>query len=390
MWFDSGSSHEAVLPFREDHHWPADIYLEGSDQHRGWFHSSLLVGIGTRGRAPFDQVLTHGFVMDEHGRKMSKSLGNTTAPQDVIKQSGSEILRLWVSMVDYRYDINIGKEVLARTVESYRKFRNVIRVLVANLYDFDPKDDAVPKAKMLEIDRWVLAKYADAAEKIVKAYDDYDYPAIFQAANQFITVDLSAFYVDVTKDRMYTFGAKSEARRSGQTAMFTIVDGLARLLAPILSVTMDELWRMLPGEREESVHMALFPRELDQWKDAALLERWAALAAVRDQVNLQLEEKRKDKTIAANLSARVAHRRRRRDGDAAGRLSRLPADAVRRVGGRTQRPQSRRTPDRSRARVERADGHQVRALLALRAGSQRRARSHGPVLRAASRRWPSR
>ena len=182
VWFDSGSSHEAVLPFREDHHWPADIYLEGSDQHRGWFHSSLLVGVGTRGRAPFNQVLTHGFVMDENGRKMSKSLGNTTAPQDVIKQSGSEILRLWVTMVDYRYDINLGKEVLARTVESYRKFRNVIRVLVANLYDFDPKDDAVPKAKMLEIDRWVLAQYADAAEKIVKAYEDYDYPAIFQIA----------------------------------------------------------------------------------------------------------------------------------------------------------------------------------------------------------------
>ena len=306
VWFDSGSSHEAVLPFREDHHWPADLYLEGSDQHRGWFHSSLLVGVGTRGRAPFNQVLTHGFVMDEDGRKMSKSLGNTVAPQDVIKQSGSEILRLWVSMVDYRYDINIGKEVLARAVESYRKFRNVIRVLVANLYDFDPKTDSVPKARLAEIDRWVLAKYADAAEKIVKAYDDYDYPAIFQIANQLITVDLSAFYVDVTKDRMYTLGAKSEARRSGQTAMFTVVDGLARLLAPILSVTMDELWRLLPGAREESVHMALFPRDLDQWKDAALIERWAQLAAVRDQVNLQLEEKRKDKTITANLSARVA------------------------------------------------------------------------------------
>ena len=272
VWFDSGSSHEAVLPFREDHHWPADIYLEGSDQHRGWFHSSL---------------------------------GNTTAPQDVIKQSGSEILRLWVSMVDYRYDINIGKEVLTRTVESYRKIRNVIRVLVANLYDFDPKDDRIDKSRMLEIDRWALAKYADAAGKIVKAYEDYDYPAIFQAANHLITVDLSAFYVDVTKDRMYTFGAKSEARRSGQTAMFIIVDGLARLLAPVLSVTMDELWRLLPGEREESVHMALFPRDLDMWTDAPLLDRWSALAAVRDQVNLQLEEKRKDKTIAANLSARV-------------------------------------------------------------------------------------
>ncbi len=261
VWFDSGSSHEAVLPFREDHHWPADIYLEGSDQHRGWFHSSLLVGVGTRGRAPFNQVLTHGFVMDENGRKMSKSLGNTTAPQDVIKQSGSEILRLWVTMVDYRYDINLGKEVLSRTVESYRKFRNVIRVLVANLYDFDPKDDAVPKAKMLEIDRYVLAKYADAAERIVKAYEDYDYPAIFQIANQLITVDLSAFYVDVTKDRMYTFGAKSDARRSGQTAMFIIVDGLARLLAPVLSVTMDELWRMLPGRaRRVGAHGAVSAR----------------------------------------------------------------------------------------------------------------------------------
>ena len=304
VWFDSGSSHEAVLPFREDHHWPADLYLEGSDQHRGWFHSSLLVGIGTRGRAPFNQVLTHGFVMDEHGRKMSKSLGNTVAPQDVIKQSGAEILRLWVSMVDYRYDMNISKEALTRTIEAYRKIRNVIRVLVANLYDFDPKD-AVPKARLLEIDRWALAKYADAAERIVRAYEDYDYPAIFQAANQLITVDLSAFYIDVTKDRMYTLGARSEARRSGQTAMFTIVDGLARLLAPVLSVTMDELWRVLPGQREESVHMALFPRNLDQWKDTSLLERWATLSQVRDRVNLHLEEKRKDKTIAANLSARV-------------------------------------------------------------------------------------
>ena len=303
VWFDSGSSHEAVLPFRDDHHWPADIYLEGSDQHRGWFHSSLLVGIGTRGRAPFDQVLTHGFVMDDQGRKMSKSLGNTVAPQDIIKQSGSEILRLWVSMVDYREDIRVGKEVLARTVEAYRKIRNVLRVLVANLYDFDPKKDARPTGRMLEVDRWALAKYADAAEKIVKAYEDYDYPAIFQVANHLITVDLSAFYVDVTKDRMYTFGASSEARRSGQTAMFTIVDGLARLLAPILSITMDELWRLLPGEREASVHMALFPRALDQWQDPALLERWVPLMKLRDDTNVHLEAMRKEKVIAANLSA---------------------------------------------------------------------------------------
>jgi isoleucyl-tRNA synthetase len=201
--------------------------------------------------------------------------------------------------------MNISKEALTRTIEAYRKIRNVIRVLLANLYDFDPTGDAVPKARLLEIDRWVLAKYADAAARIVKAYDDYEYPAIFQAANQLITVDLSAFYVDVTKDRMYTLGVKSEARRSGQTAMFIIVEGLARLLAPVLSVTMDELWRALPGPREESVHMALFPRDLEQWHDAALLDRWAQLSAVRDQVNLKLEEKRMDKTIAANLSARV-------------------------------------------------------------------------------------
>ena len=159
MWFDSGSSHEAVLPFREDHRWPADLYLEGSDQHRGWFHSSLLVGIGTRGRAPFDQVLTHGFVMAEDGRKMSKSLGNSIAPQDVIKQSGAEMLRLWASMVDYREDIRIGKEILTRTVEAYRKIRNVLRVLVANLYDFDPADDVgAGRDELEEVDRWMLAQ----------------------------------------------------------------------------------------------------------------------------------------------------------------------------------------------------------------------------------------
>jgi isoleucyl-tRNA synthetase len=307
VWFDSGSSHEAVLPFREDHRWPADIYLEGSDQHRGWFHSSLLVGIGTRGRAPFDQVLTHGFVVDEQGRKMSKSLGNSVAPQDVIKESGAEILRLWVSMVDYREDIRLGKEILARTVEAYRKIRNVIRVLVANLYDFDPAVDSVPRHRLLEIDRWVLAKYAECADRIVKAYDDYDYPAIFHAANTFITVDLSAFYVDVTKDRMYTFGAKSEPRRSGQTAMLAIVDGLARLLAPVLSVTMDELWRTLPGKRAASVHMSVFPMgdELADDRNPGLLERWSALSAVRDDVNLALEQKRQEQVVKANLSAQV-------------------------------------------------------------------------------------
>jgi isoleucyl-tRNA synthetase len=305
VWFDSGSSHEAVLPRRKELRWPADIYLEGSDQHRGWFHSSLLVGLGTRGRAPFDQVLTHGFVMDENGRKMSKSLGNTIAPQDVMKQSGADVLRLWVSMVDYREDIRLGKEILARVVEAYRKFRNVIRILVANLYDFDPRVAMVAPDQMVEVDRWVMARYASVASRIVTAYDDYDYPTIYQHANSFITVDLSAFYVDITKDRMYTFGSTSQARRSGQTAMYLIADGLARLLAPILPFTMDELWRTLPGEREPSVHLALFPSALEQWRNDDLLGQWDRLRQLRDTVNAQLEEARQLKTITSNLSAKV-------------------------------------------------------------------------------------
>jgi isoleucyl-tRNA synthetase len=308
VWFDSGSSHEAVLPFREPYRWPADIYLEGSDQHRGWFHSSLLVGVGTRGRAPFDQVLTHGFVVAEDGRKMSKSLGNSIEPQDVMKQSGAEIIRLWVSMVDYREDIRLGPEILTRTIEAYRKIRNVIRVLVANLYDFDPVRDAVPHARLIEIDRWALATYAEVARTVVAAYEDYDYPAIFQAVNTFVTVDISAFYVDVTKDRMYTFGTTSHERRSGQTVMLTIVDGLARLLAPILSVTMDELWRALPGERLPSVHLALFPmdEETSPLRDQRLVDEFERLRWYREVVNGQLEARRLDKTITANLSARVA------------------------------------------------------------------------------------
>lgn len=305
VWFDSGSSHEAVLPAYAELTWPADMYLEGSDQHRGWFHSSLLIGLGTRGAAPFRQVLTHGFVVDEQGRKMSKSLGNTVAPQDVIKESGAEILRLWVAMVDYGEEVRLGPEILKRVIEAYRKFRNVLRVLLANLFDFDPERDTVSKGRMLEIDRWAMARYAAVVARTVKAYDEYDYPAIYQALNAFITVDLSAFHVDITKDRMYTFGAKSEARRSGQTAMFLMVDGLARLLAPILPFTMDEIWRNLPGQREPSVHLALFPSDVERWHDEPLLRRWEELRSLRDAVNVELENARQAKTITSNLSAVV-------------------------------------------------------------------------------------
>ena len=307
VWFDSGSSHEAVLPFRQELRWPADVYLEGSDQHRGWFQSSLLVGLGTRGAPPFHQVVTHGFVVDEDGKKMSKSLGNTIQPQDIMKESGAEIIRLWVTMVDFREEVRLGKQILARVVEAYRKIRNTCRYLLANLYDFDPATDRVPLADMQEVDRYAMARYGEVAVGVLDAYRAYDFPTIFQRVNQFVTVDLSAFYADVSKDRLYTFAADSSARRSAQTAMFVIADGLVRMLAPILAVTADELWRHLPGKREESVHMAEFPtrESVAPLVNDELIARWERLSAIRDRVNAALEVKRQDKTIGTSLGARV-------------------------------------------------------------------------------------
>ncbi|MBM3778274.1 MAG: isoleucine--tRNA ligase [Acidimicrobiia bacterium] len=304
VWFDSGSSHEAVLPAFADLAWPADLYLEGSDQHRGWFHSSLLIGLGTRGSAPFRKVLTHGFVVDEQGRKMSKSRGNTVAPQDVIANSGAEVLRLWVSMVDYGEEVRIGPEILARTIEAYRKLRNTCRILLANLYDFSPATDAVPVDRLVEIDRYILARFAQAATRIRAAYDACLFATVFQALNTLATVDLSAFYIDVTKDRMYTLGTRSAERRSGQTAMYRLADGLARLMAPILPFTADEMWRHLPGDRSESVHLEEFP-DVSTLADRDLLDRWARLLAIRDSVNAALEEQRKARTIGTSLGARV-------------------------------------------------------------------------------------
>jgi isoleucyl-tRNA synthetase len=307
VWFDSGSSHEAVLPFRPELTWPADLYLEGSDQHRGWFQSSLLVGLGTRGRAPFRQVLTHGFLIDLEGRKMSKSVGNTILPQDVIKDSGAEVLRLWVASCDYREELRVSKEILARIVEAYRKFRNTARYLIANLYDFDPAVDSVRRDGMEEVDRFILARYAELAIKVLNAYDAYDYPTVFQAVNAFATVDLSALYSDISKDRLYTFGARSRQRRSAQTAMYIMADGLARLIAPILSVTADQLWQHLPGPHSESVHLELFPAidELTALVDRELLDRWARLTTLREQVLAEIEPLRKDKRIGSSLQARV-------------------------------------------------------------------------------------
>ena len=323
VWFDSGSSHEAVLPFRPELTWPADMYLEGSDQHRGWFQSSLLVGLGTRGRPPFREVLTHGFLIDVDGRKMSKSLGNTIQPQEVIKESGAETLRLWVAMSDFREELRVGKQILQRVVEAYRKIRNTCRYLLANLYDFDPQRDRVPLEALQEVDRYALARYAAFARDVLDAYDAYDFPTIFQRINQLTTVDLSAFYADVSKDRLYTFAPGSPERRSAQTAMLTIADGLARLLAPILPLTADEMWRHLPGTREASVHLAEFPlrQSIEALIDAALVARWQRLIA----------HSRRGQSCAGGCAAGKDHRqfagrprgaaRRRRDRGTAGRYA---------------------------------------------------------------------
>jgi isoleucyl-tRNA synthetase len=308
VWFDSGSSHEAVLPFREELTWPADMYLEGSDQHRGWFQSSLLVGLGTRGRPPYREVLTHGFLIDVDGRKMSKSLGNVIQPQEVIKESGAETLRLWVAMSDFREELRVGRQILQRVVEAYRKIRNTCRYLLANLYDFDPAVHRLPLESLEEVDRYALARYGLVARDVLAAYDTYDFPAIFQRLNGLTTVDLSAFYADVSKDRLYTFAPDSHERRSAQTAMYVMADGLARLIAPILPVTADEMWRHLPGNREPSVHLAEFPAgaDIEALADRELVARWERLIAVRDEVNRALEHARQGKIIGNSLGARVA------------------------------------------------------------------------------------
>ena len=325
VWFDSGSSHEAIQALHPELGWPFDLYLEGSDQYRGWFQSSLLVGLGTRDKAPYRGVLTHGFVVDEEGRKMSKSVGNVVEPQEIIAASGAEILRLWTAMVDYREEVRIGPEILARVVEAYRKIRNTSRILVANLYDFDPVAQSVPDERLEAVDRYVLARYADMALKVLRAYDAFEFHVIFHALNAFTTVELSAFYVDVSKDRLYTLGANSPSRRAAQTTMYVIADGLTRLMAPVLPVTSEQLWKVLPGPRPDSVHLADFPQpsELNRRLAPELAADWDRLRAVRDSVNAEIERQRKDKVVGNSLGASV---RIRVGGDEYDRLERYRAD----------------------------------------------------------------
>ncbi|HLA38520.1 MAG TPA: class I tRNA ligase family protein, partial [Candidatus Glassbacteria bacterium] len=261
VWFDSGASHLAVLGKRPRLPWPADLYIEGSDQYRGWFHSSLLIGVGLRNRAPYRQVLSHGLVLDEQGRAMSKSLGNVIEPQTVINSHGAEILRLWVASMDFREDVRISKEMLNRLSESYRKIRNTFRFCLANLGDFDPQRHAVSLEQMMEVDQWALHRTARLVELCRNWYPEYGFHKVYHAIYNFCTVELSAFYLDISKDRLYTAAPNSTERRSVQTALFHIADTLVRLVAPILCFTAEEVWGYLPGRPAElpSVHLAVLP-----------------------------------------------------------------------------------------------------------------------------------
>ncbi len=305
VWFDSGSSHLGVLSDHPELGWPYAVYLEGSDQYRGWFHSSLLVALGTRGAAPYRQVITHGFVVDETGRKMSKSIGNTVEPQTIIRQSGAEILRLWVAMVDYREEVRIGPHILERIVEAYRKIRNTLRILAGNLHDFDPGADAVPVDELVDVDRYALARYGEVASRVLRAYERYELQAVVHTVNNYLTVDVSAFYVDISKDRLYTLGPRARGRRSAQTVLHAIAGGVTRLLAPILPVTCDELWRHLPGADADSVHLADFPVDPESLVDRDLVARWDRLLGLRDAVNGELEKLRQDKVVGTSLEAAV-------------------------------------------------------------------------------------
>ena len=255
VWFDSGVTHACVLERRAELREPADLYLEGSDQHRGWFQSSLLTSVAMRGRAPYAAVLTHGFTVDAKGRKMSKSLGNVVAPQKVIQTLGADILRLWVASTDYRAEMGISDEILTRMADSYRRIRNTARYLLANLNGFDP-NDLLPGDEMLALDRWAVQQARRLQDEVLAAYESFAFHLIYQKVHQFCVVELGSFYLDILKDRMYTMPATSRGRRSAQSAMLHITESLVRLLAPILSFTAEEIWSHLPGKREPSVFLA--------------------------------------------------------------------------------------------------------------------------------------
>ncbi|OGW22201.1 MAG: isoleucine--tRNA ligase [Nitrospirae bacterium GWC2_46_6] len=302
VWFDSGVSHAAVLENDERLSWPAAMYLEGSDQHRGWFQSSLLASVGTRNKAPYSIVLTHGFTVDGQGKKMSKSIGNVISPQEIIKANGADILRLWVFAEDYSDDVRLSKEIISRLTEAYRKIRNTGRFLLGNISDFDGKDYS---ANLLEIDRWAMSRLQSLIRKVTEAYEDFNFHEAFHSLYNFCIVDMSSFYLDILKDRLYTFRKDSIERRASQWVMYRILTDMTRLMAPVLSFTAEEIWGYIPGKKDESVFLAGFPESDERFSDEALEKRWEKLIVIRDEANKALEIKRKDKFIGNALEAKL-------------------------------------------------------------------------------------
>ena len=310
VWFDSGVSHRAVLETRGDLlHRPADLYLEGSDQHRGWFQTSLLTSIGSTHDAPFKNILTHGFVNDGEGKKMSKSVGNTVVPADVIKVYGADILRLWCASVDYREDVKISDNILKQMAEAYRRVRNTARYILGNSNDFNPNTDRVPYEQLMEIDKWALHKLEVLKRKVTENYDKYEFYNLFQDIHYFAGVDMSAFYLDIIKDRLYTEGTNSIERRSAQTVMTEILVTLTKMIAPILSFTAEEIWETLPEvlKDKESVLLTDWYKENDEYLNPEIENKWVEIIKVRKEANKSLEKARqgKDRIIGNSLDAKV-------------------------------------------------------------------------------------
>jgi isoleucyl-tRNA synthetase len=309
VWFESGASQAAVLGVERDLPWPADLYIEGGDQHRGWFQSSLLCAVGTRDAAPYRMAATCGWTLDEQGRAMSKSLGNGVDPVDVAQRLGAEIVRLWVASVDFREDVAASENLMQRVAETYRKLRNTFRFLLSNLNGFQPARDAVAWEQMPPLDQYMLVRTRELTEKILRWYEAFEFHRIYHALNEFAVAELSALYLDAVKDRIYTFAPQNPARRSAQTVLWTIAEALVRLVAPLLSFTADEIWQYMPeiANRLPSVHLELFPdpASLAPTVDAAFLSDWSTLLLVRDEALKSLEEARKAKQIGKALDARL-------------------------------------------------------------------------------------
>ena len=305
VWFDSGVTHACVLDRREGLQRPADLYLEGSDQHRGWFQSSLLSSVAATGKAPYKSVLTHGFTVDAKGQKMSKSRGNVVAPQKVVNSLGADILRLWVASTDYRGEMTVSDEILKRTADAYRRIRNTARFLLANLAGFNPDENMVAGSDMLALDQWAVERAAQLQQELMVAYEGYEFHQIYQKVHNFCAVDMGGFYLDIIKDRQYTTQADSLARRSAQSAMFHIIEAMSRWLAPILSFTAEEIWEHMPGERGESIFLEEWYAIPELIEGEMGLDYWSQVMEVRDAVNRELEQLRNAGEIGANLQAEV-------------------------------------------------------------------------------------